>query len=84
MSKKIASGLHKKRKDISPEELASLVNQLRVMVHERCSPIPDEPEYSTSEQTYVICTIMAYQLRNFHGVESNLESSKDICLAHLN
>lgn len=51
MSKKIASESHKKRKDVSPEELASLVNQLRVMVHERCIPLVDEPEYSTSEKT---------------------------------
>ncbi|THD21034.1 Random slug protein 5 [Fasciola hepatica] len=51
MSRKGASGIHKKRKEVSPEEFADLINQLRTMVHEKCIPLPEEPEYATSEQT---------------------------------
>ncbi|VDP70561.1 unnamed protein product [Echinostoma caproni] len=51
MNKKGAIGSQKKRREVSPEEFQALITELRTMVHEKCMPLPDEPEYCTSEDT---------------------------------
>ncbi|KAF7257840.1 hypothetical protein EG68_07128 [Paragonimus skrjabini miyazakii] len=49
MSKTVS--LHKQNKELTAEQISKLMKQLRQMVLDKCQPLPDEPDYPTSDDT---------------------------------